>query len=74
MYGNKHRGQKKMGSITIWFSYMKEYEIIWKRLINLKMDITNLRVNTSIPSAKKRCKKSKAEVKMKYQKYSMHQK
>ena len=32
------------------------------------MDITNLRVNTSIPSAKRRCKKSKVEVKMKYQK------
>lgn len=45
-----------------------------KTVIDLKMDITNLRVNTSVPSAKKRQKKSKVEVKMKYPKYSMHQK
>lgn len=45
-----------------------------KTVIDLKMDITNLRVNTSVPSAKKRQKKSKVEVKMKYPKHSMHQK
>lgn len=44
-----------------------------KTVIDLRMDITNLRVNTSVPSAKKR-QKSKVEVKMKYPKYSMHQK
>lgn len=77
MYGNKHIEGKKKRNGT-YYNMVLIYEGIWnylkKAVINLNMALTNLRVNTSIPSPKKRHKKSKVEVKMKYQKYSMYQK
>lgn len=74
MHDNQYTEGRRKEIIIIQFSYVKGYDIIWKNVINLKMHIINLRVNTSFPSAKERHKKSKVEIKMKYQKYSMHQK
>lgn len=61
MYGNKHIGGRKK-EMESYYNMVLIYEGIWnylkKTVIDLKMDITNLRVNTSIPSAKKRGRRS----------------
>lgn len=63
MYGNKHIGGRKK-EMESYYNMVLTYEGIWnylkKTVIDLKIDITNLRVNTSIPSAKKEAEEVKS--------------